>query len=72
MRRIPNFVIRRNRNNAEAERNAQYYARPVAKVCACGHDEDDHLWGGRCEKSNSTNTGLCPCQHFQEDKPHAA
>jgi hypothetical protein len=48
MRRIPNHVIARNRNNAEADRNAQYYARPkkTGGPCQrCGKPEDYHDLG---------------------------
>jgi hypothetical protein len=60
MRRLPARIARRNRNNAEAERNAQYYRKPIepAKRCACTHSDDEHYFGGRCDK--------CPCQRFQE------
>lgn len=45
--RIPGHVLRRNRNAAEAERNAQHYARPVSiDTCArCGKPEDEHIFG---------------------------
>lgn len=46
--RIPRHVIARNRASADADRNAQYYARPAKTggPCAlCGKVEDDHDLG---------------------------
>lgn len=46
MRRIPNFVLQRNRNNAYAEEQAKGYGppKPAGRTCArCGKPEGDHF-----------------------------
>jgi hypothetical protein len=51
MRRIPNFVLRRNRQNSYAEEQAQGYGppKPAGRTCArCGKPEGDHF-AGSCD-----------------------
>jgi hypothetical protein len=67
MRRLPARIARRNRNNAEAERNSQYYGKPVVRQVPL-----PAVSGARGVKTYS-KPALCVCAKFTGQRlPHGA
>ena len=66
MRSLPARIMRRNRNNAEADRNAQFYSTQRPPCARCGHSADDHAFGGPCDQKG------CACQGRVDPQEQAA